>query len=109
MASDDGRGQIVALRQFAKDWAHETPEGRARMDAAAPRLFRWCHRFGSRRCDLARIAAVAHVLCDRDDVDVPDWVRRHRSRRHIMMGGQRATTTASRRRSWSTLAKATSS
>ena len=45
MTSDDRRGRIIALRQFAKDWAHETPEGRARMVAAAPRRFRWYHRF----------------------------------------------------------------
>ena len=42
---------------------------------------------------LPRIAAVAHALCDRDEVKVPNWVWRHRSRRHIMMGGQRATNT----------------
>lgn len=94
MTSDDGRGQVVDLRQFVKDWAHETPEGRARMVAAAPRRFRWYHRFNARRGDLARIAAVAHALCDRDRVEVPSWVWRHRSRRHIMMGGQRATNTA---------------
>ena len=29
----------------------------------------WYCRFGARRCDLARIAAVAHALCDRDEVE----------------------------------------
>ena len=93
MTPDDGRGRVVDLRQFAKDWAHETPESRARMVAARPRRFRWYHRFNARRRDLARIAAVAHALCDRDGVEVPDWVWRHRSRRHIMIGGRPATDT----------------
>ena len=89
MTSDDGRGRVVDLRQFAKDWAHATPEGRARMVAVPPRRFRWYHRFKARRRDLASIAAVAHALCDRDGVEVPDWVWRHRIRPRRFAGPAR--------------------
>ncbi len=83
MAGDDKRGRVVELRELCKQWAHTDHAHRVAMVREAPRRYRWWHRFTARRHDLARIAAVVHALCDRDDVDVPDWVWKHRSRRPI--------------------------
>ena len=78
MARDDQRGRMVDLRTLVKDWA-QNPDDRGRMVAEAPRRRRWHDRFTARRRDLPRIAAVVHALCERDGVDVPEWVHRHRS------------------------------
>lgn len=82
MADDDGRGRVVELRELCKQWAHTDHAHRVAMVAAPPSPHRRYHRFTRRRHDLARIAAVVHALCDRDDVPVPSWVWEHRSRRH---------------------------
>ena len=83
MAKDDGRGRVVELREMCKQWALTDNAHRATMVNTAPRRWRWWHRFTARRHDLARIAAVVHALCDRDGVDVPDWVWKHRCGRPI--------------------------
>ena len=83
MAKDDNRGRVVELRELCKQWALTDHVHRAAMVNTAPRRYRWWHRFTARRHDLARVAAVVHALCDRDDVDVPDWVWRHRCRRPV--------------------------
>ena len=83
MADDDHRGRVVELRELCKQWAHTNHAHRAAMIKTPPRRYHWWHRFTARRHDLCRIAAVVHALCDRDDVDVPDWVWTHRSRRSI--------------------------
>ena len=83
MADDDKRGRVVELRELCKQWAHADHAHRAAMVSTTPRRYRWWHRFTARRHDLARIAAVVHALCDRDGVDVPDWVWEHRSGRPI--------------------------
>ena len=80
MAKDDNRGRVVEVRELCKQWALTDYVHRAAMVNIAPRRYRWWHRFTARRHDLARVAAVVHALCDRDDVDVPDWVWRHRCR-----------------------------
>ena len=82
MADDDQRGRMVALRVLVKDWA-QNPHERPEMIAEAPRRHRWRHRFTARRFDLARIAAVVHALCDRDRIEVPAWVLKHRSPKPI--------------------------
>ena len=86
MARNDGRGRIVELVQLCKDWAH-FPGLREAMIATPPRRRRWYHRFGPRRHDLARIAAVVHALCDRDGHPVPDWVHQHRSDQPLFFDG----------------------
>ena len=83
MARDDNRGRVVELRELCKQWAHTDQAHRAAMVNTAPRRYRRWHCFTPRRHDLARIAAVVHALCDRDEVDIPDWVWKHRSRRPI--------------------------
>jgi len=83
IARDDGRGRIVAVRQFAKDWAASDALRREQMIADAPRRWRWWHRVGPRRFDIAKISAVVHGLCDRDGVELPEWVRRHRASRPV--------------------------
>ena len=85
MADDDRRGRVVELRVLCKQWAHTDNETRAAMIAEAPKRYRWWHRVGPRRHDLARIAAVVHALCDRDNVPVPNWVWAHRSKHPIGM------------------------
>lgn len=80
---DDGRGRVVAVRQFVKDWAASDPLRREQMIADAPRRWRWWHRVGPRRFDIAKISAVVHSLCDRDGVELPGWVRRHRASRPV--------------------------
>ena len=82
MAEDDQRDRLVALRVLVKDWA-QNPHAREQMIAEPPRRHRWHHRFTARRHDLARIAAIVHALCDRDDVEVPAWVHKHRSPKPI--------------------------
>ena len=50
----------------------------------APSRYRFYDRwFTVRRDDLARIAAVVHAMCDRDDVTAPRWVSKHRARHPI--------------------------
>ena len=66
IARDDGRGRVVAVRQFVKDWAASDALRREQMIADAPRRWRWWHRVGPRRFDIAKISAVVHGLCDRD-------------------------------------------
>ena len=83
MTNDDNRGRVVELRELCKQWAHTDHAHRAAMVRVAPRRFRWWHRVTARRHDLARVAAVVHALCDRDGVDVPGWVWKHRSVRPI--------------------------
>ena len=83
MAHNDGRGRVVAVRQFVKDWAASDALRREQMIADAPRRWRWWHRVGPRRFDIAKISAVVHSLCDRDGVDLPAWVRRHRASRPV--------------------------
>ena len=65
IARDDGRGRVVAVRQFVKDWAASDALRREQMIADAPRRWRWWHRVGPRRFDIAKISAVVHGLCDR--------------------------------------------
>ena len=64
MASAPG-SRIAALAGFVNHWALH-PDRRAAMCAAPPE--------GENRLDLVRIAATVHALCDRDGVEVPDWV-----------------------------------
>ena len=85
IADDDGRGRMVGLRQLAKNWAVADDHKRIRMIERAPKRLEWSHRFGPRRYDLARIAAVVAALCDRDNVPEPSWVARHRSRQPITL------------------------
>lgn len=86
MARNDGRGRIVELVQLCKDWAC-FPGLRDAMISEPPRRRRWYHRFGPRRHDLARIAAVVHALCDRDGHPVPEWVHQHRSEQPLRFNG----------------------
>lgn len=74
------------LVQLCKDWA-QLPGLREAMIATAPRRRCWYHRFGPRRHDLARIAAVVHALCGRDDHPVASWVHQHRSDRPLFFDG----------------------
>ena len=83
IARDDGRGRVVAVRQFVKDWAVSDALRREQMITDAPRRWRWWHRVGPRRFDIAKISAVVHSLCDRDGVELPGWVRRHRASRPV--------------------------
>ncbi|WP_420443905.1 hypothetical protein [Candidatus Poriferisodalis sp.] len=83
LADDDGRGRLVDIRQFCKDWAASDDFRRREMIADAPRLLRWRHRISARRFDLRRIAAVVDALCDRDDVPTPQCVTSRRSRRPV--------------------------
>ena len=82
MARDDQRGRMVDLRTSVKDWA-QNPDDREQMIAEPPRRHRWHHRFTARRRDLPRIAAVVHALCERDGIDVPELVHKHRSPKAI--------------------------
>ena len=82
---DDGRGRVVAIRQFVKDWAASDDDRRCAVIAKEPQRYRRRHRFTARRFDLARIASVVHGLCDRDCVPVPAWVMRHRASRPISL------------------------
>ena len=100
IADDDGRGRVVAIRQFVKDWAVSDDDRRAQMAHVAPQRQRWWHRFGARRFDLAKIAAVVHALCDRDGLDVPAWVELHRSPRPVSLTGTRL-----RRTQWTAWAR----
>ena len=83
IARNDGRGRVVAVRQFVKDWAASDVLRREQMIADAPRRWRWWHRVGPRRFDIAKISALVHSLCDRDGVELPGWVRRHRASRPV--------------------------
>ena len=83
MARNDGRGRIVAVRQFVKDWAASDALLREQMISDAPRRWRSWHRVGPRRFDIAQISAVVHSLCDRDGVAMLAWVRRHRASRPV--------------------------
>ena len=71
------------MRQFIKDWAASDVLRREQMIADAPRRWRWWHRVGPRRFDVAKIAAVVRGLCDRDGVELPTWVRHHRASRPV--------------------------
>lgn len=85
IADDDGRGRVVAIGQFVKDWAASDAQRRIRMIADPPRHLRNRHRFGARRFDLARIAAVVDALCERDGVQVPPWAGAPRARRPVSL------------------------
>ncbi len=85
MCDNDMRGRVVDLRELCKQWAHTNHAHRAAMVLEPPQRCRWWHRFTRRRHDLTRIAAVVHALCDRDAVDVPDWVWQYRSRRDLRL------------------------
>lgn len=98
IARDDGRGRVVAIRQFVKDWAASDGLRREQMIADAPRRWRWWHRVGPRRFDIAKISVVVHCLCDRDGVDLPAWVRRHRASRPVPLTDGRLKATR-----WTTL------
>ncbi len=89
IADDDGRGRVVALRQFVKDWAASDDVRRRRMVADAPLRHRPWHRLGPRRFDLARIAAVVDGLCERDNLSPPAWVASHRADRPVSLTQQR--------------------
>ena len=89
IADDDNRGRVVELRELCKQWALTGNTHRSAMIRDAPRRYRWWHCVTARRRDLARIAAVVHALCDRDDVDVPGWVWKHRSRRNTGINATR--------------------
>lgn len=85
IADDDGRGRVVGIRQFCKDWAPADHARRLEMIAEAPRRLRWWHRCGARRFDLRRIAAVVDALCERDDVPTPEWAVPKRSRHPVTL------------------------
>ena len=85
IADDDGRGRVVAIGQFVKDWAASDRQRRCSMIADPPRHHRIRHRFGARRFDLARIAAVVDALCERDGIQAPPWVGAHRARRPVSL------------------------
>ena len=84
IAKDDGRGRIVELRELVKCWT-VWPDARAQMIMVPPRRLRGYHRFTARQYDLAKIAAVVHALCDRDNVAIPWWVFRHQAKRDVML------------------------
>lgn len=77
---EDGRGRVVPVSQFIKDWAH-WPDNRVAMCEREPT--------GPNRLDLVRIAATVHALCDRDAVAIPPWVWRHRWHEDILIYGGR--------------------
>ncbi|WP_419945512.1 hypothetical protein [Candidatus Poriferisodalis sp.] len=85
IADYDGRARLVGIRQFCKDWAASDHPMRLEMIAAAPRRVHWWHRFGARRFDMRRIAAVVDALCDRDGVPAPTWAQPARRRRAISL------------------------
>lgn len=85
IADDDGRGRMVGIRQFCKDWAPSDHARRLEMIAEAPRRLRWWHRFNERRFDLRRIAAVVDALYERDDVPTPEWATPRRARRPVTL------------------------
>ena len=85
IADDDGRGRVVAIGQFVEDRAVSDAQRRSRMTADPPRFHRNRHRFGARRFDLARIAAVVDALCERDGVQVPPWVGASRAQRPVSL------------------------
>ncbi|WP_420443899.1 hypothetical protein [Candidatus Poriferisodalis sp.] len=89
IADHDGRGRLVDIRQFCKDWAASEGSRRLEMIADARRPVRWLHRFSARRFDLPRIAAVVDALCDRDDVPAPEWVGSYRARRPVTLAQPR--------------------
>lgn len=89
IADDDGRGRLVAIRQFCKDWAVAEDSARREMIADAPRRLRWWHRFTARRFDLRRIAAVVAALCERDGLAAPQWVDASRARRPVTLAEPR--------------------
>ena len=82
MANNDKRGRVVELRLLVKNWA-SFPDARYAMIHQSPRRHRWYHRYTRRRRDLPRLAAVVHALCERDGVDPPAWVWKHRAFRPI--------------------------
>lgn len=85
VADDDGRGRLVGIRQFCKDWAASDNARRLSMIADSPRRVRWWHWYGSRRFDLRRIAAVVDALCERDSVPAPKWARPSLLRRPVSL------------------------
>ncbi len=87
MASAPG-SRIAALAGFVNHWALY-PERRAAMCAVPPD--------GENRLDLARIAATVHALCDRDGIEVPDWVRRRTWHEDVRMYDVGEATAAFRR------------
>ena len=82
MARDDQRGRMVALRVLVKNCA-QNPDDREQMIAEPPRRHRWHDRFTARRRDLPPIAAVVDARCQRDGIDVPEWVHKRRSRNPV--------------------------
>ena len=90
MADNDGCGRMAGLRQFIKDWA-VAGDRRTEMIDVAPHAHRRWHRLARRRFDLARIAAVVHALCDRDDVAIPAWVMQNRASRPVSLSDRAMT------------------
>ena len=76
---------MVGIRQFCKDWAHSDHARRLEMIAQAPRRLHWWHRYGARRFDLRRVAAVVDALCERDGVPTPKWATPRRVRRPVSL------------------------
>ena len=69
MFTDDAewRRRLVPLTQFIMDWNQNDHEARMEMVAAAPDTD--CDEFYR-----VATATVAHALCDRDGVPVPQWI-----------------------------------
>ncbi len=69
MFTDDPewRRRLVPLTQFIMDWNRNDHEARIEMVAAAPDTD--CDEFFR-----VATATVAHALCDRDGVPVPQWI-----------------------------------
>lgn len=83
--SPRGDARNSELRGFVACWA-QNPDSREAMIADPPKPgWRWVR---GRRRDLARIAAVVHALCARDEVPIPQWVWEHRSPEHISMSSR---------------------
>ena len=70
MIAVGGRREHLPFATLAKEWGW-WPDDRPMMVAEPP--------VSSDFDSLCRIAAVAHALCDRDGVAVPEWVKQYRS------------------------------
>lgn len=78
----DGRGQMVSLRQFIKDWAASDTPRRTSMVCDEPDF----SGPGEDKIS-AIVCAVADALCERDGVPAPDWAASHRSAEPIWITG----------------------